>query len=113
METPSPETPQVPVRQSWVRRYLAIPTIVGILLVGYIAFFGENSVTKRVEYQHQIDSLRQCLRQQQDTLEYYRDLNHRLTTDPELMEQVVREHYNMKRTHEDVYEFVTPDQSDK
>jgi cell division protein FtsB len=100
-------TPQAPT--SWARRYLAVPTVIGIIFVAYMAFFGENSITQRVAYQHVIDSLTECVNRQQDTLEYYRDLNHRLSSDPELMEQVVREQYNMKRENEDVYEFITPD----
>lgn len=95
---------QSPVRRkSWARRYLAVPTILGLALVVYIAFFGEKSVTQRFAYQETIDSLQNCLARQQDTLEYYRDLNRRLSTDPALMEQVVREQYNMKRANEDVY----------
>ncbi|MFG6385541.1 MAG: septum formation initiator family protein [Muribaculaceae bacterium] len=90
-------------KKSWARRYLAVPTVIGIALVVYIAFFGEKSVTQRIEYQQAIDSLKTALNQEQDTLEYYRDLNRRLSTDPQLMEQVVREQYNMKRAHEDIY----------
>lgn len=105
-DKPSASEPvaQSPVRKkSWARRYLAIPTILGLALVVYIAFFGEKSVTQRFAYQETIDSLQNCLARQQDSLEYYRDLNRRLSTDPQLMEQVVREQYNMKRAHEDVY----------
>ncbi len=70
---------------------------------GIYRLFGEKSVTQRIEYQQAIDSLKTALNQEQDTLEYYRDLNRRLSTDPQLMEQVVREQYNMKRAHEDIY----------
>ena len=92
-------------KKSWVRRYIALPTLLGLALIAYIVFFGDKSVTQRIQYQRTIDSLEQCLRAQQDSLEYYRDLNRRLSTDPELMEQVVREQYNMKRPNEDVYVF--------
>ena len=95
-----------PVKQkSWLRRYIAIPTVLGIGLIVYLIFFSETSVTKRVAYQKIIDSLEVCLKDQEDSLAYYRDLNRRLSTDPELMEQVVREQYNMKRDNEDVYIF--------
>lgn len=89
--------------RGWLRRYLALPTIVVAGAMVYIAFFSEKSVTSRMAYQRVIDSLEICLRQQTDSLEYYRDLNRRLSTDPALMEQVVREQYNMKRQNEDVY----------
>lgn len=97
--SPSPATP----KKSWLRRYVAVPTLVCIGLLVYLTFFSENSITQKVEYQKTIDSLSACLRLQQDTLEYYRELNRRITTDPELMEQVVREQYNMNRPHEDVF----------
>ena len=90
-------------RGTWFGRYLAAPTLLGVALLAYIAFFGDRSVTQRIAYQHIIDSLQVCLAQQQDSLEFYRDLNRRLNTDPQLMEQVVRERYNMKRPNEDIY----------
>lgn len=90
-------------RKSWLRRYLSIPTVACILFMLYVFLFGEASVVQRVEYQRVIDSLDRRLEQQYDTLRYYTDLNKRLSTDPELMEQVVREQYNMNRPNEDVY----------
>ena len=105
-EVPDPSTPvaQSPVKaKAWWRRYMPVTTLIAVGLLVYIAFFGEKSVTQRLEYQVMIDSLEQCLSQQRDSLEYYRQLNSRLDRDPELMEQVVREQYNMKREHEDVY----------
>ena len=36
---------------------------------------------------------------------YYKKLNSLITTDPEVMEQVVRERHNMKRPDEDVFIF--------
>ncbi len=92
-----------PAKKPWIRRYMAIPTLIGLALVVYLAFFSEHSITRRISYQKEIDSLTECLRLQQDSLAYYRDLNRRITTDPELMEQVVREQYNMNRQHEDVF----------
>ena len=93
------------IKSSWLSRYVAIPTVIGLALIVYLVFFSEMSVTRRVGYQKIIDSLEVCLKAQQDSLEYYRDLNRRLSTDPALMEQVVREQYNMKRDNEDVYVF--------
>lgn len=107
-DAPDASTPVAdsPVKKkSWVRRYIALPTVLGLGLIAYIVFFGDKSVTQRIQYQRTIDSLELCLRQQQDSLNYYRDLNRRLSTDPALMEQVVREQYNMKRPNEDVYVF--------
>ena len=69
----------------------------------YIVFFGESSVTQRIEYQRQIDSLSAEVAVVQDSVDYYRELNRRLASEPEAMERVVREQYNMKREHEDVF----------
>lgn len=107
-KTPDSSTPvaENPVKKkSWLRRYAAIPTLISIALIVYLGFFSEMSVKRRLEYQKTIDSLEMCIREQQDTLEYYRDLNRRLSVDPTLTEQVVREQYNMKRDNEDVYVF--------
>ncbi len=76
---------------------------VGVFL--YLVFYGENSVVQRMKYEHDIDSLRMELAAHRDTMLYYRELNRRLSSDPELMEQVVREQYNMQRQHEEVYIF--------
>lgn len=74
-------------------------------LVVYLGFFSETSVVRGIAYQRTIDSLKACIEQQEDSLNYYRTLNRRLSTDPSLTEQVVREQYNMKRDNEDIYVF--------
>ena len=38
---------------------------------------------------------------------FYKELNSRLSTDREVMEQIVREQHYMKRPNEDVYTFTT------
>lgn len=101
-EIDNPKTAARP-RQSWLRRYFSFPTVIAVGVVVYLAFFGENSMSQRIAYQRVIDSLSVCLAQQEDSLEFYKSLNMRLSSDPELMEQVVREQYNMNRPHEDVY----------
>ena len=77
---------------------------------GYIIFSGDNTVFRTIDYDRQIDSLRAELAAQTDTMLYYQDLNRRLSSDPELMERVVREQYGMKRSNEDVYIFESPEQ---
>ena len=101
--TAADSRPEKPHRR-W-NPFIAVPAIVALGVLTYLAFFSEKSLSHRIEYQHQIDSLEQALQQERDTLEYYRELNRRLNTDPELMEQVVREQYNMKRDNEDVFVF--------
>ena len=68
-------------------------------------FFSDTSVLKKIEYQRIIDSLRTEVEINRDSMLYYKNLNSRITTDPEVMEQVVREQHNMKRPNEDVFIF--------
>ncbi len=86
-----------------MQRYMSLPTVAVLAILVYIVFFGESSVTQRIEYQRQIDSLSAEVAVVQDSVDYYRELNRRLASEPEAMERVVREQYNMKREHEDVF----------
>ncbi len=90
---------------SWMRRFLSPWTLLCLGVVAFILFTGDNSVFHSIEHERTIDSLRTELQANRDTMLYYRDLNHRLSSDPALMEQIVREQYGMKRTSEDVYVF--------
>lgn len=90
----------------WCRRYFSPVTVVCLVVLGFIIFSGEHTVVRSVEYDRIIDSLRVELEANRDTMLYYRDLNQRLSSDAELMEQVVREQYGMKRSSEDVYKFI-------
>ena len=95
-----------PVRKkSWFGRYMAVSTVLVIGVIIYLGFFSEMSVQRAISYKKTIDSLQMCINEQQDSLDYYRDLNRRLSVDPALTEQVVREQYNMKRDNEDIYVF--------
>ena len=69
----------------WCRRYLSVTFV------------------KSVEYTTRIKELREEIRDNEDTLLYYRRMNHALDTDPETMERIVRENYHMQRENEDVY----------
>lgn len=89
--------------RAWMKRYMSVSTLIVIGVLVYIVFFGDSSVARRVEYQRQIDSLRAEVELVQDSVNYYRELNRMLSSDPEAMERVVREQYNMKREGEDVF----------
>ncbi len=90
---------------AWARRFLSPVTLVCIVAICYIVFAGENTVFRSIDYDRTIDSLRAELEANRDTMLYYRDLNRRMSSDRDLMEQVVREQYGMKRASEDVYIF--------
>jgi len=49
------------------------------------------------------ENLRQEIEQESDSLEYYRQLNQKLTSDPVTVEKEAREQYHMQRPHEDIY----------
>lgn len=95
------------IRQStrWFRRYFSLINIGVIAIVIYMIFFSDTSVLNKIEYQRVIDSLRYEVQVNRDSMQYYKQLNSRLSTDPEIMEQVVRERHNMKRADEDVFIF--------
>ncbi len=82
----------------WCRRYLSVTFLILITFVVIVLFFNDNSFVKSVEY-----TTRKEIRDNEDTLLYYRRMNHALDTDPETMERIVRENYHMQRENEDVY----------
>ncbi|MCC8117630.1 MAG: septum formation initiator family protein [Bacteroidales bacterium] len=88
---------------AWCKRYISVMNILVIGFISYTLFFQDNSVFRYMEYQNTIDSLRTEIKNATDTMDYYRRMNQLLTTDPEMMERVVREQYNMVREDEDVY----------
>ncbi len=94
----------------WFKRYFSLLSVGVICAVVYMIFFSETSVSKKIAYQHTIDSLRAEVAETRDSMLYYKELNSRLSTDPAVMEQVVREQHNMKRPDEDVFIFVDADE---
>ena len=82
---------------NWCRRYVSLMLILVILFVAYTLFLQENSIFKFVEYSNTIDSLKVEINTATDTMLYYKEMNSRLSTDPEVMERVVRENFNMVR----------------
>ena len=87
----------------WCRRYLSVTFLILIAFIVIVLFFNYNSFVKSVEYTSRINELRDEIRDNEDTLRYYQQLNHALDTDPETMERIVRENYHMQRENEDVY----------
>ncbi|MGM9844702.1 MAG: septum formation initiator family protein [Muribaculaceae bacterium] len=105
-------SPKLKSALQWLRRYMSLPTICVVATLVYMIFFSDTTIVKSMEYRSTIDSLRNEISIQTDSLEYYRRLNDRLQRDPQMLERVVREHYNMKRADEDIYIF-EPADSDK
>ena len=91
---------------SWGRRYLSVWTVLLVGAILYLLFFQENSSSRIYAYQQTIDSLNAEIQVNRDTMLYYQDLNRRLDNhDPEIIERVVREHFNMNTPDEEVYLF--------
>ena len=89
----------------WGRRYISFTLLIVVAYLAFLLFFNENSMMRSIALDSTIDSLRTEIRVNQDSLEYYKALNNRLSTSPEEMERVAREQYNMNRPDEDVYVF--------
>lgn len=89
----------------WGRRYFSVTLLIVVAYMLFLFVFNDNSMAKSIELDRMIDSLRHEIRVAEDSLQYYRWLNRRLSTDPGEMERVAREQYNMNRANEDVYVF--------
>lgn len=88
----------------WSIRYLfnfSLISIVGVLV--YILFFTDTSVQTTYLYEVQIDNLQREIKNENDSLEHYRQLNRRLASDLYTIEKEARENYHMQRPYEDVY----------
>lgn len=89
----------------WSRRYITLPLIIAVAYIVFVLFFNENSYFKSVEYQAEIDRLEAEIKENNDSMNYYRRLNASLTASSEALERIVREQYHMQRPNEDVYVF--------
>ncbi len=89
----------------WCKRYLSFTLFICIAFVVYMLFFNDDSLKQRLAYDEEIKSLKEQIKDNQDSLEYYKEKLQMLNTDPETMERIVREYYHMQRKNEDVYVF--------
>ncbi len=88
---------------AWTRRYISLPLIVAVGYIVFVLFFNENSYSRSAELQDEIDRLHAEIKENNDTMLYYLQLNRSLDTDPQTLERIVREKYHMQRPNEDVY----------
>ena len=89
----------------WCRRYFSIVTLIVVAAIGYMLLSKDKFVHSYMRNAATIDSLRSEIKNARDTVALYTELNKKLSSDPELMEKVVRENYNMMRDGEDIYVF--------
>lgn len=96
--------PMKPTFAQWSRRYLLNLNLIAVVAVlVYILFFTENSIQATYHYEQEAAALQEAVKIEQDSLEYYRQLNTQLSSDPYALEQVARERYHMQRPHEDIF----------
>ena len=93
---------------SWCRRYIHWPFLSAVAVMVFLTCFNDNNVMRYYEYDVEIERLRREIKHHRDTIEYYNNLNRKLSTDPATLERIVREQYHMQRTNEDVYVFEEP-----
>lgn len=88
----------------WVRRrsHIAVLAIGGLTIL--MLFFNEDaSWKKNMEYQEEIKSLNEQIKQCRDSADYFRQRREQLLTGTERLEQIAREEYRMQKPTEDVY----------
>ncbi|MBQ4292790.1 MAG: septum formation initiator family protein [Muribaculaceae bacterium] len=104
-ENPTNEPKLSPLQKvfKWCRRYLTVSLFLVMGFIAYILFVSDYSIIATIKNENELTQLRREIKQSEDSLEYYRNLNRRLQTDVETMEKIVREDYHMQRPNEDVY----------
>lgn len=88
----------------WRRRRGAIPFIVIATVIVVVLFLNEEtSVKTNMEYEARINDLKNEIKHNQDSAQYYRQ--HRLAIEKGEgdLERLARERYHMQRPTEDVY----------
>ena len=89
---------------NWCRRYISVLFVVVAAVLLYLVFFSDNSMMQVYAYNRTINSLRHEIAVQTDTMNHYFKLNEELDNrEPEAIERVVRENFNMCREDEEVF----------
>jgi cell division protein FtsB len=88
----------------WVRRksHLAV-IIIGTVTILLLFFNEDASWKKNMEYQEEIKSLNEKIKECRDSAEYFRQRREELLTGTDRLEQIAREEYRMQKPTEDVY----------
>ena len=87
----------------FVRCHKYLITVVLFLLI--IGVLDENSLIRRVQYWHEISTLKSEIEMYREQYEKDSRMLKELTTHPDELEQVARERYLMKKPNEDIYIF--------
>lgn len=87
----------------FVRCHKYLITVVLFLLI--IGVLDENSLIRRVQYWHEISTLKSEIEVYREQYEKDSRMLKELTTHPDELEKVAREKYLMKKPNEDIYIF--------
>lgn len=88
----------------WVRRKSHFAVIaIGAIVIALLFLNEDASWENNMQYQAQIKSLHEQIKQCNDSAEYYRIQRERLLTGSEELEQIAREEYHMQKPTEDIF----------
>lgn len=88
----------------WIRRRSYLPVLlIGTLVITLLFFNEDASISLNLEYEREINRLKNEIKECGDSAAYYRAKREALLTDKEALEHLAREQYRMQRLSEDVY----------
>ncbi len=92
-------------RKPWINRYVSVQYLIAIAIVIYVMFFSDYSIQRYYSYDDDIKTAELKIKENTDSFNYYNDMNMQLKSNPQKMEEIVREKYHMHRENEEVYVF--------
>lgn len=88
----------------WIRRRSHLPILViGTLMVMLLLFNDDTSISLNMEYERQINELKEEIAQCRDSAAYYRQQRESIIHGTGNLEHLAREKFHMQRPSEDVF----------
>lgn len=88
----------------WVKRRSHLPILViGTIIITVLYFNEDTSWTRSMEYDKQISELKAEIKDERDSMEYYRRCRKSIEGGTANLEYMAREQFHMQRPTEDVY----------
>lgn len=88
----------------WVRRRSHLPIIIiGAVVVSVLYFNEETSMSLNMEYDQRISQLKQSIKEEKDSMEYFRQRREAIVGGKSDLEHLAREQFHMQRPTEDVF----------
>lgn len=79
-----------------------------MLFAVWMSFLDENSLLNRYEHKKQLAELRREIRHYKESYEHDTRYLKEMNTNPEVVVEIAREQYYMKKSDEDVFVLLTP-----